>query len=227
MERPDPKKCCILVPSRGGVEQGCERGLYELARRGYELRVMRGVTSIDQIRCQMATDAITSGFEELFWIDDDVQFDPDDVDRLRTANLSIVGGVYPKKGEPQLAIRWKEGTTQVTLGKGGGILEVEYAATGFLLTRRDVFAAMFAADGYVVGQFDRPMIPCFMPMIVGDDPKRYLAEDWSFCERARRLGFQIWVDTRPRLMHVGRYPYSWEDLAPRKRLAGVTIEIAP
>lgn len=36
-------------------------------------------------------------------------------------------------------------------------------------------------------------------------------EDFAFCERARRAGESIFVDTRVRLFHVGSYGYGWED----------------
>jgi hypothetical protein len=228
MDRLDPKKCCILVPSRNGIDPACEAALHELARRGYSLRIMRGVTSIDQIRCQMACDALDAGFEELFWIDDDIVFNPDDVDQLRSTGLPIIGGVYPKKGEPQIAIRWKEGTGTVILGEGGGVLEVQYAATGFLLTRRCVYNAMQVqglARG-AIGQFGRSMMGYFQPMtVVEGSVTRYLAEDWSFCHRASNAGFQIRVDTRPRLLHVGRYAYSWDDLVPRESRVSLTVQI--
>lgn len=228
MERPDPKKCCILVPSRGEIDPNCERGLKELARRGYQLRVMRGATSIDQIRCLMATEALEAGFEELFWIDDDIVFNPDDVDRLRASGRPIIGGVYPKKGERQLTVRWKEGTTSVVLGEGGGLTEVRYTGTGFLLTHARVYADLITKglQGPVLGEYGRPMFPYFHPMIVRDgDTDRYLAEDWSFCHRATAAGIPIWVDTRPRLLHVGRYAYSWDDMVPRDPMPSLTVQI--
>lgn len=224
----EPGKCCVLVPSRDGIDQECERGLQELGRRGYRVRIMRGVTSIDQIRSQMATDALEAGFEGLFWIDDDIVFDPNDVDRLCSSDLPILGGVYPKKGEPQFALRWKAGTTSVVLGEGGGLLEVQYASTGFLFTHANVYSRLIerGLSGPLIGQFGRLMVPYFQPMTVSQDGiGRYLAEDWSFCHRASEAGIPIWVDTRPRLMHVGRHAYSWDDMIPRDRLPSLTVQI--
>jgi hypothetical protein len=39
----------------------------------------------------------------------------------------------------------------------------------------------------------------------------FLAEDYSFCYRARQCGFRIMADTTIRLLHVGTYAYRWED----------------
>ena len=225
--------CCILVPSRNGIDQECERALNELARRGYQLRIMRGWTSIDQIRSQMATDALAEGFKELMWIDDDVVFLPDDVDRLLAHDLPIVGGVYLKKGKRQVAVRWKDdGPKSIVLGAGGGLVEVKYAATGFLLTRAEVYEKMAGFDEMAmretIGQFGRPMVPFFQPMVLhtmGEVRPMYLSEDWAFCQRADYAGFKIMVDTRPRLYHVGRYAYSWEDLAPRERVESLTVHL--
>jgi len=177
----------------------------------------------------MATDALADGFRELFWIDDDVVFNPDDVDRLRCSDLPVIGGVYPKKGERELAVRWKPSTTSVVLGEGGGIFEIQYAATGFLLTRAIVYSTLaekLLVDPNVIGHFGRRMAPYFQPMTVRDgDIERYLAEDWSFCHRLAQAGIPIHVDTRPRLLHVGRYAYSWEDLIPREPMASLTVRI--
>ncbi len=56
------------------------------------------------------------------------------------------------------------------------------------------------------------MVPYFAPLIAGQgEQARYLSEDYSFCERARRCGFRIMADTTIRLWHIGPYPYGWED----------------
>ena len=37
------------------------------------------------------------GFGETFWIDADVLFRPDDVEKIRSHNLPLCCGIYPKK----------------------------------------------------------------------------------------------------------------------------------
>jgi hypothetical protein len=131
----DPRRCVILVPFSGFIHQDCDMALKELERRGYEVRRVGGYAAIDQGRNQMATDALIQGFEETMWIDSDVIFHPDDIDRLRSHALPIVCGIYPQKGKRALASHVAPGTPRMTFGEGGGLNEILYAGTGFLLVR--------------------------------------------------------------------------------------------
>jgi len=94
----EANRCCILVPVGHQIEHECQRALIELERRGYTVRRGYGPAAIDQCRSVMASEALRDDFRELFWIDSDIIFDPDDVDRLRASPHSIVCGIYPKKG---------------------------------------------------------------------------------------------------------------------------------
>ena len=99
----DPRRCVILVPFGTSIVPPCERALEELERRGYEVRRIGGYAAIDQGRNQMATDALIDGYEETLWIDSDIDFHPDAVDRLRSHGLPIACGIYPQKGRRALA----------------------------------------------------------------------------------------------------------------------------
>ena len=92
----DPRRCVVLVPYTGSIEPECEDGLKELERRGYPVRRVRGFAAVDQARNQLATDAMIDGFEETLWIDSDIGFHPDAVDRLRSHQQPIVCGIYPQ-----------------------------------------------------------------------------------------------------------------------------------
>ena len=79
----DRRKCIVLVPFAAHIHPECDEGLRALERRGYPVRRLGGVAAIDQGRNQMATDAIHDGFDETMWIDADIGFHPDSVERLR------------------------------------------------------------------------------------------------------------------------------------------------
>ncbi|MDA1053774.1 MAG: sulfotransferase [Planctomycetota bacterium] len=216
----DPARCVVLVPIGGQIVPACEEALAELERRGYRVRRVRGYSAIDQGRNQMATDALADGFDETMWIDSDVGFDPDDVERLRRHNVPIVCGIYPQKGRRVLACHVMPGTEKLVFGDEGGLTEILYAGTGFLLVRREAYETIRRELQLPLcnERFGgRPMVPFFQPMSHPDATDSgitghwYLAEDFAFCERARQAGFQIYADTSVRLMHYGNYGYSWED----------------
>ena len=210
----DPRRCVVLVPYLGYIHQECDQSLKELERRGYQVRRESGHSAIDQGRNQMATDALVDGFEETMWIDSDVGFNPEDIELLRQHQRPIVSGIYPQKGKRALASHMLPGTSFVTFGKGGGLVELLYAATGFLLVRREVYLKMQAKLSLPVcnERFGRPTIPFFEPMVQPiEDGYWYLGEDYAFSHRAKACGFSVFADTRIRLWHVGNYRYGWEE----------------
>ncbi len=219
------------MPAFGAIEPGCEDALRELERRGYSVRRVRGYSQVDVARNQMAADALADGFSELMWVDSDVVFRPDDVDRLRGHGEPFVCGLYAKKGRREFACSFLPGAETLKFGRDGGLHEIRYAGFGFVLTRREVYERTHADLGLPVcnERFGRSLVPWFQPLAVPDGPGHwYLGEDYAFCERAGRCGFKILADTAIRLWHVGSYAYGWEEAgADRPRFDDYTYHLHP
>jgi hypothetical protein len=169
----------------------------------------------------MASDALADGFEETMWIDSDIGFQADDVDRLRSHRLPIACGIYPKKGLCELACHVMPGTEHLLFGQEGSLVEILYAGAGFLLVHRDAYREIGSRLRLPLcnQHWGRPMVPYFQPIVKAHgDGHWYLAEDYAFCERARCCGLKVLADTRIRLSHYGTYGYSWEEggIAPKR-----------
>src|SRR5271165_5180857 len=95
----DNSRCVILVPAGRYIEPHCEFSLRQLEAQGHAVRRLYGFAQIDVARNRLASEAIADGFEELMWIDSDIAFEPQSVQRLRSHGLPIVCGLYPKKLE--------------------------------------------------------------------------------------------------------------------------------
>lgn len=113
------------------------------------------------------------------------------------------------------------GTTEIPLGEPVQVLE---AGTGFMMIRRktfEVFAEHYPEQSYkpdhvrtehfdgtreIMAYFDTPICP---------DTKRYLSEDYMFCQWTRKAGMKTWFCPWMRLQHVGSYVFggSLADLA--------------
>jgi hypothetical protein len=162
----------------------------------------------------MASAALAQGFHELMWIDADVVFDPDDVDKLRQHEVPLACGIYAKKSRRQFACAFLPQTRQVVFGAKGGVMEILYCGFGFVLTRRVVYESMQRQLRLPVcnQSLHENLVPYFAPLIAGEGKKAsYLGEDYSFCERVRRCGIPILADTSIRLWHDGTYRFGWED----------------
>lgn len=157
----------------------------------------------------LATDAT-----HLLWLDSDLIFGPEHVKRILTHGVDVVGGFYPKKaqGPIQWVVNAMDGGVESPISTNG-LQEVKYVGTGFMLISRVVFESMIAKHGGEIGftadetgrqEYD------FWSVGVKQFPngtRRYLSEDWFFCQRWRELGGKVWADTKIVCKHVGQAVY--------------------
>ncbi|QDT07033.1 hypothetical protein K227x_54580 [Rubripirellula lacrimiformis] len=222
-------KCVILTPVGHSIEPKCEQSLTRLESMGYAVRRVRGYSAIDRARNEIASHALRDDFEETMWIDSDVTFDPEVIDNMRSLGEPILAGIYPQKGFQKIACRVLPETRSIQFGQNGGLMEVRYVAAGFLLVHRSVYKTVQTQLALPLCNeiFGGGVAPYFQPMVIdhGGSPL-YLAEDFAFCERARQCGYNIMVDTRIRLGHVGSYEYSWEDSGKQlERVQNFTLRL--
>lgn len=235
-EKNPNSKCVILMPVSGATEWATELTLIELMHRGYAIQKIYGCANVDIARSQLVSDALRQGFEEIFWVDSDISFKIEDFERLRTHDLPIVCGLYPKKlKEGGLAAILPDDLDVLVFGASGGLVEIRWAGTGFLYTKRCVYEDIktkLNLPDCAIG-LKETITPYFMPFVIpgpsvnGSEPSwLYLGDDTSFCERARQVGYKVYADTTIRLDHIGKYRYSWEDISgTRERYEALSCHI--
>jgi hypothetical protein len=210
-----PERCVILVPVADQIMPGCEKSLKQLEAWGFPVRRIWGFRDIDVGRSHMATEALAEGFEELMWIDSDIVFEAESVPRLRSHGVPIICGLYAKKGPRSLACQVLPGTPRIEFGENAQLIEVQYAGFGFMLTRRSAYEAVQQQQSLPLcdAGTNRLLVPYFMPLLQpGPEGPWYLAEDYAFCERARRSGLSVLADPGIRLWHIGTTRRSWEEI---------------
>jgi hypothetical protein len=178
-----------------------------------------GESLIDRARAIAATDFLDNNRGDiLLFIDDDIIFQPADVFQIVQDVLlhkTIVCAPYQIKNttEQRLALAYID-EKPIMVGPGGGIHEVRYSSSGFMalpkqllldlaktLPRLDTGAGLKEDGNPKV-----PLIPFFQPTWRVDD-KVYLSEDYAICERARQLGYKVYIDSSIVLRHLGTCEY--------------------
>ena len=104
-----------------------------------------------------------------------------------------------------------EGTTTIKIDEPVEVLE---SGTGFMLIRRETFEKYqkayperwYKPDHVRTEHFDGSReIMAYFDTIIDPKTKRYLSEDYDFCQNVRNMGSKVWLCPWIQLQHVGSY----------------------
>ena len=103
------------------------------------------------------------------------------------------------------------GKNQIKISEPTEVLE---GGTGFMLIRRETFEKFrdaypelsYKPDHVRTAAFDGSReIHCFFDALIDPKSKRYLSEDYMFCQWARAIGLKVWMCPWMQMKHVGTY----------------------
>lgn len=104
-----------------------------------------------------------------------------------------------------------EGTTTIKIDEPVEVLE---SGTGFMMVHRRVFEKYqeayperwYKPDHVRTEHFDGSReIMAYFDTIIDPKTKRYLSEDYDFCQNVRNMGSKVWLCPWIQLQHVGSY----------------------
>lgn len=224
----------VATPMYGGMcygvyVQSLLRAVSVLSAKGHTVACafMFNESLITRGRNHMVHGFLKSEATHLMWIDSDIKFRAEDLERMIEADVDVIGGIYPKK-----EINWN--TVRQAVERGDKALErhtgafvvnlvgnarevtvnrdipaeVENLGTGFLLTKREVYEKLMPHT---------PKYLADMNMVAGEeiyaffqDPicpvsRRFLSEDYHFCTEWRKIGGQVFAAPWCELGHQGTY----------------------
>lgn len=182
----------VGIPSYDHIKTECVLSLVKLASSGrLPLHfVFNQSLYIDYNRNQLVDQAIANGSTHLMFIDSDIQFPVDGVERLLAHNVDIVGGYY----------NTRRGNNPVRVVQDGQLVPADpipsetfqchVLPTGFMLIRLECLKSLqkpyFAVITHSGGT---------------------LGEDVTFCKRVTDAGLNLWCDPTIQLGHVGKKIY--------------------
>lgn len=167
---------------------------------------------VDRGRDRAAAAMLEGDWTHLLFIDADIEFKPHDVVRLLAADKDLIVGAYRKKNERgEFAVSFlPDADVFLDQCPETGAVKIARAGTGFMMIRRAVFEQLRDAmpelhyTDYSAIAAPRPMVAFFEHVVM--DGRRW-SEDYTFCERWRAIGGDIWLDPTLVLGHWG--PHVW------------------
>ena len=191
-------KIFIAVPSMDQVPARFAQSLAMLRSTEHTIVGFQMGSLVWDSRTKLAQRAIRCEADYMLWLDSDMEFPPDLLERLmdtlnKTEDADIVTGLYFRRVEPYSPVLFEK----ISLaGVGANWKEFDK------LPEEDVFEVEGCGFGAV-------LVPTDVMMSVmakyGDPfwPQNHLGEDLAFCIRARELGYHIYCDQTIRIGHVG------------------------
>jgi len=162
------------------------------------LKIMQG-TIIQNQRADLCLDAMREGCSHILFIDSDMTFPQDMVQRLLKHDVDIVAANCARRRMPTgpTAQNYDENgvrTMVYTMPDSTGLEEVGSIGTGIMLIKKEVFQNMSEP------WFD-------MPWQTGK--RGYMGEDVFFCKKAQELGFKVYIDhdVSKEIGHIGTFEF--------------------
>ena len=176
---------------------------------------------------------IKSNCTHLFFIDSDIEFDPNAFIELLEFDKDVVCGAYARKGynwnklifslqhesnsKENLCSRGLDFTynakhdSEGKIIKQNNFIKVTNASTGFMLIKRDIIEKLcnihkeleYKSDEMT--KDDEMLIGLFHCIIVN---KQYLSEDYSFCHRVNKAGGEVWINVSNNINHIGKHIFT-------------------
>jgi GT2 family glycosyltransferase len=143
---------------------------------------------------------LESGADYIIWFDADQVYPPDTILRLAEyldCGLKIVAGLTPSKAGHPLAFRFisnDEFERDDSILPGKGLIEIDGCGMGGVAIAREVFEAFG---------------PPWFERRDSEDHTQSLNEDIAFFLRAKRAGFQLYIDTDLTFEHIVSFPLSF------------------
>jgi GT2 family glycosyltransferase len=203
------RKIVIATPCYGGVSADFANSLAASVNvflsHGIHLfpMLLAHHSVIQMARNRLLAEAIKLDVDDIVWIDSDISWDPMDLMKLCLHEEDVVGATYRKK-MPE--------STHFTLMliKGNetpdwrGLVEVSRLGTGFLRMTKKTMKELFESSVEYIDSKGASVRNVFE---VGLLDGEFLSEDFFVCEKLKKLGYKIMLDSKINLGHEGNFTY--------------------
>lgn len=164
-----------------------------VAQRGYTIAENRNYCVVQAQR---------NGSDYLFFIDDDMTFLPDTLERLLDRNAEVVGVNSQSRCLPL-------SSTVGLMDDDGKYMHPDKHTSWEMKIPSTLFNCYFVGAGImlidmkVFKKIEKP----YFEFISGEEGMVLHGEDGTFCEKVKKAGMDIWCDGSIKVGHLGEYEY--------------------
>jgi glycosyltransferase involved in cell wall biosynthesis len=174
------------------VKEAEKKGVFVHAiYTSYDSLVQRARNSLVKI-------ALENQYDDLFFIDSDVEWEPEWFFRLLERPEPVVGGALVKKTDNE-GYTVKLTDKNLKFSEDGKLIQADGVGTGFLKVSRFALEKLWlASDPYTSEGKEHRMV--FDIKVENGD---LISEDYIMCNKWKNLGYKVWLDPTITCNHVG------------------------
>lgn len=204
------RRVLIGTPSYDGrIDVWFANSLLGTVRMAYskDIHVHAIYTSYDSLiqraRNSLFKLAIDGGYDDLFFIDSDCEWEPEWFFRLLERPEPIVGGALVKKNDEIEGYTVKLLDKNLKWSEDKKIIEVDGVGTGFLKISRFALEKLWNMSDEYISEGEKHRMVCDIKVENGD----LISEDYILCNKWKSLGYKVWLDPTITLNHIGTKKY--------------------
>jgi glycosyltransferase involved in cell wall biosynthesis len=142
--------------------------------------------------------AIDGGYDDLFFIDSDCEWEPEWFFRLLERPEPIIGAALVKKSSTE-GYTVKLMDKELKKSEDGKLIEVDGVGTGFLKIGRFALEKLWEISEEYTSEGQKHRMVCDIKIENGD----LISEDYILCNKWKSLGYKVWLDPTITLNHIG------------------------
>lgn len=176
----------------GTVKMAYEKDIFVHAiYTSYDSLIQRARNSLFKL-------AIDGGYDDLFFIDSDCEWEPEWFFRLLERPEPIVGAALVKKsGTEGYTVKLMD--KELKKSEDGKLIQVDGVGTGFLKIGRFALEKLWEISEEYTSEGQKHRMVCDIKIENGD----LISEDYILCNKWKSLGYKVWLDPTITLNHIG------------------------
>jgi hypothetical protein len=208
------KKLFIATPAADGNHVAAyvislSKTIRKLIEHGipYEFYVLEKCSVLHHARNRLVSKFLLSDCTHMLFIDSDMGWPDYAPLELLAHDKDVIAAVgCTKEDKPNFCVKFDRDTLKYD--RVTGLIRVKSVGTGFMMISRrclERMAKAYEANAYHDVQDPGEMIPQVFWFDVIDN--EMVGEDFTFCNRWRAMGGEIWIDPTITMTHVGQKAY--------------------
>lgn len=151
---------------------------------------------IQRARNDLFALAVSGAYDDMIFIDSDMEWDPEWVMELLQRPEDIVGGTARKKTDTEelYAVKVKDLTVHEN-----GLIKCEGLGTGFVKLSQKAISALWENSPEYINEGATKRMICDVQIVNG----QLYSEDTVLFKRLNELGFSCWLDPKMTCPHIG------------------------